>query len=786
LQGPSLVVDTACSSSLTALHLACQSLRTGESTRALAGGVNLMLAPESMVAGSKARMLSPDGRCKTFDASANGYVRSEGCGVLVLERLSDARARGSPILAIVRGSAVNQDGPSSGLTVPNGQAQREVIHQALQRAGVAPAEVSYVEAHGTGTSLGDPIEAEAMWSVLKEGRGEGDALWMGSVKTNVGHLESAAGVTGVMKVVLAMRHGQLPAHLHLKSPNPHIDWKGMGVKVPLALTDWTPARGGRRIAGVSSFGFSGTNAHVVLEEAPSAPERLRPEAVARHVLLLSARAPEALRALAGRYARALEEGVDVTDMCFTAAVGRARFEHWLTVEADSAGRMRELLRAVEAGHTREGVVSGTSEDPAPQWMPEDPSAGGGQRIALPTYPFQRKRCWWKSSVSHAPAPSRSQAAPVMALGKRLRSPALEARVYEREFSASEGVRSVPSSAHVVWVLAAVEDMAGSVSCTLGNMTFARPWVLDAHGSCTAQLILSPPERGGAFEVKSLRNDGGVETWVPRAGGTVSPGVGPVPEPWASRAQLEERCLERLGTKGLASASWIQSLSRGGSELLAELRPPAVLEEAERHSGFVDACFQVLMSGAGEPRTRSPEAWLLPVSLSRFTVYRRPGGAVWCHASLLEGRGTEESEFIGGDLRVHDERGLVAEVLGFRARWMGPESWLAPVQVASSEPTPRAESLAERLRTAPPTERSLLMELGLQEEAARILRLDVSEIDWRQGFAELGMDSLMAIELRGVVQRQLGVPLPSTVALDHPTVELLGQHLLADVLKLESS
>ena len=219
LQGPSLVVDTACSSSLTALHLACQSLRSGESTRALAAGVNVILSPESMLAVSKARMLSPDGRCKTFDASADGFARAEGCGVLVLERLSDARARGSPILALVRGSAVNQDGPSSGLTVPNGQAQREVIQQALRRAGVAPAEVSYLEAHGTGTKLGDPIEAEAMWSVLKEGRGEVDALWMGSVKTNVGHLESAAGVAGVMKVVLAMQHGQLPAHLHFQTPN---------------------------------------------------------------------------------------------------------------------------------------------------------------------------------------------------------------------------------------------------------------------------------------------------------------------------------------------------------------------------------------------------------------------------------------------------------------------------------------------------------------------------------------------------------------------------------------
>ncbi|HSP81206.1 MAG TPA: SDR family NAD(P)-dependent oxidoreductase, partial [Myxococcaceae bacterium] len=358
LRGPSMAVDTACSSSLVALHLACQSLRSGESAMALAAGVNVILSPEPMMTASKARMLSPDGRCKTFDASANGYARAEGCGVLVLERLSEARARGHEVLAVIRGTAVNQDGPSSGLTVPNGLAQQEVIRQALRSAGVAPAEVSYLEAHGTGTSLGDPIEAEAAWSVLKEGRKGGQSLWMGSVKTNLGHLESAAGVSGVMKVALALRHKQLPAHLHLKEPSPHIYWKGMGVKVPVELTPWEPTQG-RRIAGVSSFGFSGTNAHVVLEEAPPRVEVKREVERPRHLLVLSARTPEALRELAGRYARELERTSEpLGDVCYTAAVGRAHFEHRLAVVAGSAARMRERLEAAAAGREVEGVVLG--------------------------------------------------------------------------------------------------------------------------------------------------------------------------------------------------------------------------------------------------------------------------------------------------------------------------------------------------------------------------------------------------------------------------------------------
>ncbi|WNG59048.1 type I polyketide synthase [Archangium gephyra] len=347
-QGPSLVVDTACASSLVGVHLACQSLRNGECTMALAAGVNLILSPEASVYLSSSGALAPDGRCKTFDASADGYSRAEACGVLVLERLSDAKARGANILAVIRGSAVGHDGPSSSFTVPNGVAQQSVIRQALGSAGVQPAEVSYLEAHGTGTVMGDSIEAEAAWSVLKEGRQGGESLWMGSVKTNLGYPEAASGVVGMMKVVLAMWHRQLPAHLHLKNPNPHIDWKSMGVKVPVELTAWEPAQG-RRIAGVTSYGRTGTLAHVVLEEAPARPEVKREVERPEHVLVLSARSEEALRAQAGRYARALAEGREpLGDVCFTAAAGRAHFEHRLAVVGRDAAQVRERLLAAEA------------------------------------------------------------------------------------------------------------------------------------------------------------------------------------------------------------------------------------------------------------------------------------------------------------------------------------------------------------------------------------------------------------------------------------------------------
>jgi len=298
VHGPAVSVDTACSSSLVSIHLACQGLRLGECDLALAGGVSLVLTPELNVNFSKAGMMARDGRCKTFDAAGDGYVRGEGGGMLVLRRLSDARKDGDRILAIIRGSAMNQDGRSNGLTAPNGPAQEAVIRAALAAANVSPAEVGYVEAHGTGTPLGDPIEVNALGAVLSAGRAPEEPLMLGSVKTNIGHLEAAAGVVGLVKAVIALQRREIPPHLHLKTLNPYIDWASLPVRVPTETTPWNPIQG-KRLAGVSSFGFSGTNAHIILEEAPAEPAKAvgslqRPA----HLLALSARDPQTLQEIA--------------------------------------------------------------------------------------------------------------------------------------------------------------------------------------------------------------------------------------------------------------------------------------------------------------------------------------------------------------------------------------------------------------------------------------------------------------------------------------------------------
>lgn len=346
LRGPSMVVDTACSSALVAVHLACQSLRAGECDLAVAGGVSLMLSPELSIMFSKAHMLAGDGRCKTFDASADGFARGEGCGIILLRRLSDALAQGDDILALVRGTAVNQDGRSSGLTAPNGRAQQAVIRQALANAHVAPAQVGYVESHGTGTSLGDPIEVQALASVLREGRDPGDPVRVGAVKANIGHLEAAAGVAGLLKAVLALQHREIPPNLHLRTPNPHIPWDELPVTLPTRLTPW-PSGDRPRIAGVSSFGFSGTNAHIVLEEAQQRPPAESAGERPLHLLCLSGKSEGALRELAGSYQRYLDENpaVPLDDVTHTANSGRAHFSQRAALLAGSREEMRDKLAA---------------------------------------------------------------------------------------------------------------------------------------------------------------------------------------------------------------------------------------------------------------------------------------------------------------------------------------------------------------------------------------------------------------------------------------------------------
>ncbi|HEX9062238.1 MAG TPA: type I polyketide synthase, partial [Clostridia bacterium] len=363
-KGPSITVDTACSGSLVAVHLACRSLINNECSCALAGGVTVMASPEYTIAETKGGFLAPDGRCKTFDSSANGYARGEGAGVVVLKRLSDAVKDGDQIYAVITGSGVNQDGHTNGITVPNGESQEALMREVYKRANISPSQITYVEAHGTGTPVGDPIEANAIARVVSSERSEGNKCIVGSVKTNIGHLEAAAGIAGLIKTSLVLKHKQIPPHLNLNNPNPKIPFDELCIRVPKTLEPLPqPA-----YAGVNSFGFGGTNAHVLLEEAP---ESGRGNAFAKdsykkewpYLIPLSGHSEAAVKGMAQKYIDLINDSQDEIDLynLGSMAARRAHHDMRLTVAAKTREELLKGLEGYISGQILPGVSFGKKE-----------------------------------------------------------------------------------------------------------------------------------------------------------------------------------------------------------------------------------------------------------------------------------------------------------------------------------------------------------------------------------------------------------------------------------------
>ena len=716
--GPSMAVDTACSSSLVAVHLACQSLRQGECDLALSGGVGLLLSPQLFVNFSRARMLSPDGRCKTFDAAANGYVRGEGCGVVVLKRLTDAVAAGDPIVAVIRGSAVNQDGPSAGFTVPHGPAQEAVLRQALANAGTSPAEIGYVEAHGTGTPLGDPIEVGALGSVFGDSKRQ-QPLLIGSVKTNIGHLEAAAGIAGLIKAVLAIRHQHIPPSLHCGHLNPHIAWDDIPVQVVTQPQPWNAAR---RLAGVSSFGASGTNAHIVLEQAPvSTPVPPPPPQEAVAVLVLSAKSALALQHLAARYVDYLAQQATLSlqDVCYSAATGRAHFQHRLSIVAATTAELRTRLMAFLADRQAEGLLRGQIHEPQPVAalsMHERPTAmqlaqyyvagaeidwavyySGfqGRHVPLPTYPFQRQR-YWLDRVATA-RPSQTPGSHPL-LGRRLPVASDREIYFESQVSPQapaflghhrwRGVAIFPLAAFAEMALAAGARVCQAPGVALVNMQVQQVLSLSNDTMHTLQLALATDESAGrdagqatALSFRILSRDSAAEdaNWTLHASGElrVDDHKSRTGHVNLEASQLKARqeysraaCYEAFAERGFDFGPDFQVIERlwcDAHQALSRLALPAAvlaeLEDYRLHPVLLDACLQT--AGSLLP---ADDAAFLPVGVEHVWVSQalipaaraQAGGPLWGQAQVRDHRTADGVVMI--DATLHDDQGAILAVV----------------------------------------------------------------------------------------------------------------------------
>ncbi len=731
--GPALSVDTACSSSLVAVHLAAQALRQGECTTSIAGGVNLILTPQTSVGFSQAHMLAADGRCKPFDAAANGYVRGEGCGVVVLKLLEDALSAGDRVLAVIRGSAVNQDGASSGLTVPNGPAQQRVMCKALENAQIDAREVGYVEAHGTGTALGDPIEARSLAAVYGAGRDEARRLRIGSVKSNVGHLEGAAGVASLIKTILALGEGVLPASLHFTTPSDKIDWTNL--RVVREREEW-PAQ--RRVAGVSSFGFTGTNAHVIVEAAPVAAPA--PALDGPAVLPISARDPDALTRLVCAYRELLANAPSFAALAAAAALGREHHRYRRAIVASNPAEASAALDAPEtapangavAAHLRELAAAYEAGREIDWTQHYEPAARTG--AALPLYPFRGEPYWLPENDIFR-----------CELGA-------DAPAYLRDHQVFGRV-VVPAAALAEIIVGAARTVLAAERVTVANLVIHRPLVLANEGLRAVEVQLAPGADGSLHAALRVAGE-------PIAEADVGIALNALAESSASAAgageaidvaSLYAQCRARGLDYGPAFRT-IQRLVRRGEVAYADLQLPPSEEPGTHafHPALLDGCLQA----AAVLYPELPDGGLyVPVGIGRLTVVGPAGSSARCEARLV--RATPE--------RVEIELRLLT---------------LDGMPVVTAEGVVSARVDARAFEAAPSREipeiplDALPIAPTLHRCVAEILRLPVERVQPDVALTALGLDSLMALELHNRCQAAFDT--------DVPVVELIGGLTLAEL------
>ncbi|MFD0278332.1 SDR family NAD(P)-dependent oxidoreductase [Kitasatospora sp. NPDC127111] len=840
LHGPSLTVDTSASSSLVAIHLAVQALRSGECSLALAGGVSVMATPGNFVAFSGLRALSSDGVCRPFSADADGTVWSEGVGLLVLERLSDAMRNGHPVLAVLRGSAINSDGTSDGLTAPNGRAQQAVIRRALANARLSAAEVDAVEAHGTGTRVGDPIEARALLATYGQERPEGRPLWLGSVKSNIGHTQAAAGVAGVIKMVLALRHGELPAMLHADDPSPHVDWASGTVRLLTEPVPW-PAGEHPRRAGVSAFGISGTNVHVVLEEAPAAesaeaaraPETA-PVLPGAGAWVVSGRSAEALAAQAGRlreWAAARPEP-EPADVARSLATTRATFEHRAVVVGTDRAELVAGLEQIADGVPAGAVVSGVARADARVGLIF--AGQGSQWVGM-------GRGLYEGSPVFAEVFDRVCGLLELELGISVRDVVLGAEgvdaaladqtLYAQAglFAFEVGVAAVLQAVgvtpdavvgHSVGEVAAAY-VAGVLSLEdAARLVAARARLMQALPSGGAMAAINAPEADVVATLAEL--PGAVVAAVNGPESVVISGeveaVDAVVELWRERGRRVRRLRVSHAFHSPAMDPVLDELAAVAAGL--EYDRPQLMWAGALTGELVTECEAGYWPAQtrGAVRFADAVAALAEQGVTVFIEVGPDGSLSTLGPDTVAGIGTEDAVFV--PLQRRNDEGVTSVVTGLaRAFVRGvPVDWSAvlpagrPVDLptyafrhrrfwldsgASShvmelpqsdddtagEPLPDgATGLLRQLVGRPePEQEQVLLDLVLTHAAAVLGHASPRALDPAHTFKELGFDSVTGVELRNRLSAAVAMRLPTTLIFDHPTPVALSEHLRAEAL-----
>ena len=644
LHGPSLAIDTACSSSLVAIDLACQAINNNKAEIALVAGVNLLLTPHLFHYFTKLGALSSDGICKTFDASANGYARGEGCGAIILKRLPDALSDGDNILAVIRGTAVNHDGASSSFTAPNGIAQQQVMREALNNANVLPKEISYVEAHGTGTSLGDPIEVNATGEVYSNGHDKENPLIIGSVKANIGHLEGAAGISSLIKTILCLNNEYIPKQIHFHSPNPYISWNKFPIQIPTENIHW-PRTSKPRLAGISSFGFSGTNAHIIIEEAPQLKIKKSGDEQQNYMLTISAQTEKALYSLTERYEKFLEiSKEDIKNICFTANTGRNYFDYCFCIHGKSKKDIKEKL----SNHLKNKsiVIKNLQEI---EWQGSD-TPDQKRKVVLPNYPFQRKRYEIKSVLSQ-PRPQLSLNDHPL-IGRKIISPALKDTIIfdslftddQPEFLKEHIIydqKISPAAAHVAMVLSAVNFHFDANQCRIEGIDFINPLIIGKNQKRNVQLIFeNTMHHHMPFKMVSSENSD--NEWIIHCEGNVitdrnlsfnNDDVDLSPDIIKQRCQRTISGIEfhqKFASAGYQLGKHFQCIEQawcGNNEAICELKispETDVFNPGDIHPGLIDSIFQSAMLTSIERLEKivTNHKLLIPLNLLNFNWFSR--------------------------------------------------------------------------------------------------------------------------------------------------------------------